>query len=284
MKAFDPRITPARPDLAAAHLRGRVQAKRFVEGAVHRVIEATAPLRHAPSPEAPLDSEALYGEAVTVYETNDEGWCWGQLADGYVGYLPANALARGRSEATHRVAVLRALVFPSPDVKAPPIIALPFGSRVRIVSEEKDFGLIENGSFVPLPHLAPTGATEPDFIATARRFVGTPYLWGGRTSVGIDCSGLVQISLLAAGIDCPRDSDMQAKLGTEVPFSGDVGPLQRGDLVCWRGHIGLVSDGAGLLHANAFHMLTVEEPLAEAIARIKASGTEVLTVRRLPGS
>jgi cell wall-associated NlpC family hydrolase len=281
MSTLDPRTTPARAGLAAAHLRGRVQAERFVEGVVHRVIEATAPLRRSPALDAPLDTEALHGEEVTVYETSDEGWCWGQVADGYVGYLPASALAHGQGRSTHRVSSLRTLVFPSPDVKAPPVVGLPFGSRLAIIRDERSFAVTESGGFIPRPHLAPLGANERNFVATARRFLGTPYLWGGRTGLGIDCSGLVQIALLAAGIDCPRDSDMQAKLGVEVPFSGNVGALRRGDLICWKGHIGLVSEGARLLHANAFHMQTVEEPIAGAIARIKATGTDILTVRRI---
>ncbi|HLL26708.1 MAG TPA: NlpC/P60 family protein [Xanthobacteraceae bacterium] len=281
MSAFDPRITPARPDLAALHLRGRVEAGRFVEGVVHHVVDASAPLRHAPQADAPLDSEALQGEEVTVYETSDEGWCWGQLAsDGYVGYLPANALAPGAFAATHRVVALRTFVFPAPDIKAPPVVALPFASRVRIAREEKDFG-VGGGGFIPAQHLAPLAAVAPDFVATARRFIGTAYLWGGRTSLGIDCSGLVQLALQAAGIECPRDSDMQAKLGAEIPFSGDLQTLKRGDLICWKGHIGLVAEAGRLLHANAFHMQTAEEPLAEAIARIAKGGSQVLSVRRL---
>jgi cell wall-associated NlpC family hydrolase len=282
MSELDPRTTPARADLAAAHLRGKVKADRFVEGVVHHVVEASAPVRHAPAPDAPLDSEVLHGEEVMIYETSDEGWCWGQIErDGYVGYLPANALKRGATGATHRIAALRTFVFSAPDIKAPPIASLSFASRVKIVRSEKGFGITGDGGFIPAIHLAPLAALEPDFVATARRFLGVPYFWGGRTSLGLDCSGLVQLSLQAAGIECPRDSDMQAKLGVEVPISSGTKALSRGDLMCWKGHIGLVTEGMRLLHANAFHMAVAEEPLAEAIGRIKQSGSDVLAVRRL---
>jgi cell wall-associated NlpC family hydrolase len=282
MSELDPRTTPARADLAAAHLRGKVKADRFAEGVVHHVVEVSAPVRHAPAPDAPLDSEVLHGEEVMIYETSDEGWCWGQIErDGYVGYLPTNALKRGATGATHRIAALRTFVFPASDIKTPPIASLSFASRVKIVRNEKEFGVTNDGGFIPAIHLTPLAALAPDFVATARRFLGVPYLWGGRSSLGFDCSGLVQLSLQAAGVECPRDSDMQAKQGVEVPFSGDLKVVARGDLICWKGHIGLVAEGGRLLHANAFHMAVAEEPLAEAIARIKRSGSDVIAVRRL---
>ncbi len=283
MSGFDPRTTPARADLAAAHLRGKIEAARFVEGVTKRVVSSSAPLRRRPEPDAPLDTEALHGESVTVYETNDEGWSWGQLAcDGYVGWLPSSELGDEGAPPTHRVSALRTLVFRGPDIKQSPLTSLSLGSRVFVARINGEFAVSEAGGFIPARHLVPLAARESDFVAVAQRFVGTPYLWGGRSSLGVDCSGLVQVALQAAGVECPRDSDMQAAFGNAVPFGGDTATLQRGDLVCWKGHIGIVSAPARLLHANAFHMAVADEPLDEAIERIRKSGQEVTTARRLP--
>jgi cell wall-associated NlpC family hydrolase len=153
----------------------------------------------------------------------------------------------------------------------PPLESLSFGSRIAVVRRQGDFAVSDKGGFIPARHLAPLESREQDFVAVARRFIGTPYLWGGRSSLGIDCSGLVQIALQSAGQNCPRDSDMQAAFGSPVAFDGDIGVLRRGDLVCWKGHIGIVSGPDLLLHANAFHMAVAEEPLSAAIARIRIS-------------
>ena len=175
------------------------------------VVEPQAPLRRAPSPDAPLDTEALKGERVTVYETDDEGWAWGQLAsDGYVGWLPANALRPPGPAPTHKVAALRTLVFPGPSIKLPPIEALPLGARLAIARIEEPFAVTASGGYrADAASRADRRQAKRDFVAVAERFLGAPYLWGGKTSLGLDCSGLVQVALAACGIACPRDSDMQ---------------------------------------------------------------------------
>ena len=279
--AFDPRLTPARPDLAARSLEGKVKAARFVDGETREVVEPSVPLRRIASPDTPLDTEALMGERVTVFETTEEGWVWGQLeADGYVGFMPANGLAAPGPVPSHRVSALRTLVFAAPSFKLPPIGALPLGARVAIVHSEGRFARTASGSYLPARHLAPIASRETDFVTLAERFLGTPYLWGGKTSLGLDCSGLVQVALNACGIPCPRDTDMQvAALGAPVAD----GTRRRGDLIFWKGHVAIARDEATMIHANAFHMAVAIEPIDEAIARIRPSDGEVISVQRVTG-
>jgi len=287
MAVFDPRVTPARTDLAAKFLEGKVAAQRYVDGRVMEIIAPQAPLRGEPRPDAPLLTEALLGERVTIYDENGEGWSWGQLADdNYVGWLPASALAPPGPAPTHRVAAIRTLVFPGPDIKLPPVEALPFGSKLNIARFADRMAVTRAGAFVPTAHLKPTGDYEADFVAVAERFLGVPYLWGGKTALGLDCSGLVQIALLACGVSSPRDSDMQeramiATMGPAITPTADLVQLKRGDLVFWKRHVAMVQDGSSLLHANAFHMAVAIEPIAEAVARIRAAGSEITSVRRI---
>lgn len=283
---FDPRITPATPDLAAQHLRGKVAAARFVEGTELEVRDAQAPVRREPAPDAPLDTEALHGERVMVYDQNGEGWCWGQLgSDGYVGWMPANALRPPGPPPTHRVAALRTFVFPGRSIKASPVDALSLGSRVAVKAQQWDLsdGLTDlaSGFCIPTRHLAPIESKEPDFVAVAERFVGVPYLWGGKTSLGVDCSGLVQIALTTNGVACPRDSDMQERaLGAALPID-DLAGLRRGDLVFWKGHVAIVRDKQSIVHANAFHMAVAIEPVGEALRRIADAGSHITSIKRL---
>ena len=277
---FDRRLTPARADLAAESLRGLIDAPRYAKGRPMRIIAASAPLRRSPKGDAPLETEALHGESVTVYDEQGE-WAWAQLGrDLYVGYLPRAALG-APSAPTHRVAALRTHAYPGPAIKLPPRMALSLGARLTIAAREGDFAVSEDGLYLWSRHLAELSAPEPDAVAVAERFLETPYLWGGRTSVGIDCSGLVQAALTAAGVLCPRDSDMQeATLGEAIAI--DAEPLARGDLVFWKGHVGIMRDPATLLHANGWHMKVVSEPLIQARERVaSSSGGEVTSVRRL---
>jgi len=279
MVALDPRINPFRPEIAASYLRGQVEAARFVEGIRHQVVEPTAALRRSASHQARLDTEALFGERVRIYETTDEGWAWGQLeADGYVGWLSANALGPVGAAPTHKVSVPRALVFPAPDIKTPPVAALPMGAQLAITRQDERFAVTASGWHVPETYVTPIKARRQDFVAIAEQFVDTPYLWGGKTSLGLDCSGLVQISLQAAGIACPRDSDMQELALGKL---SSLASLRRGDLLFWKGHVAIARDPETIIHANAHHMLVAIEPAGEAIARIKAAGGEITAIKRV---
>lgn len=279
MVALDPRINPFRPELAAHYLKGQVEAAHFVEGVCHEVVEPVADVRRTPSHEARLDSQALLGEHVIVYETTEEGWVWGQLeTDGYVGWLSANALGKPGRAATHKVAVPRTLAFPGPDIKLAPAAALPMGARLAVARQDERFAIAANGWHLPLAHVVPIKARRTDFVAIAEEFLHAPYLWGGKTSLGLDCSGLVQVALQAAGRACPRDSDMQE---LALGMLSSLGQLRRGDLVFWKGHVAIARDGETLLHANAHAMAVAIEPVDEAVARIKAAGSEVTSVKRL---
>lgn len=278
---LDPRRNAFREDLADARLEGLVTAARFVEGRAGQVRVAIAPVFGVPDAGAALTTQLLFGETVRVFEEH-EGWAWMQAdADGYVGYVPASAIGRDVVTPTHRIAALSTPALARPELKSPPLVDLPMGARLAVEREENGFGALAIGAFVPMQHLVPIDARAADFVAIAGQFLGAPYLWGGRSRAGIDCSGLVQVAMQAVGFDAPRDTDMQqAEIGAPIELGDDLGALRRGDLVFWRGHVGIMSDATTLLHANAHHMRVVAEPLAAAVERIKASGGEIVAVRR----
>lgn len=279
---LDPRTHAYRGDLAAVSLKGQVDAPEYAKGGRRQVMEGVTALRREPRHDAPLETELLFGEAVTVYDER-EGWAWAQAeSDCYVGYVSADALGQSAFEPTHRVGALRTFLYPAPDIKSPPLELLSMNALVAVERAEGRFAVLKDGRFAVAAHLAPLGEYEKDFVAVAERFLGTPYLWGGRTSIGLDCSALIQLALQSVGISCPRDTDMQEKsLGEALPDPNDQSAFRRGDLVFWKGHVGVMLDGKCILHANAHHMATAVEPVAEAITRIASAESPVTSVRRL---
>jgi cell wall-associated NlpC family hydrolase len=284
MTSFDRRVTPARPDRAAAHLKGQIEAPLFVEGVRKIVFDGSADMRRQPYPDAPLDTEALHGEMFIEYECDDEGWSWGQLErDSYVGFVPSKALTLDEAVPTHRVSVLRSFLYGGPSIKLPPMAALSLGSRVTIVDYKDQFAITHRGHCLIADHLVTIDHHEDDYVSIAERFIGIPYYWGGKTSVGLDCSGLIQIALDAIGQSAPRDSDMQEKqLGRALEIDGSLSALKRGDLIFWKGHVGVMRDADTLLHASGHHMLVVSEQLREAVDRIAAKNAGPITsIKRL---
>jgi cell wall-associated NlpC family hydrolase len=278
----DPRLTPARPDLAAKYLEGKVAATRFVTGTEFEVVDSITPLREGPSSDATLLTQALKGERVTIYDRNGEGWAWGQLqSDGYVGWLPDRALAKPAAAPTHKITAIRTFAFPGPSIKLPPIDTLVMGTTLTVTREDGAFAVTREGWYLPRQHIDRIDRNAEDFVAVAEWFTGTPYLWGGKSSLGIDCSGLVQVSLNAAGTGCPRDSDMQQDgLGRTLDPT-ESRKLRRGDLIFWNGHVAIARDADTIVHANAHHMATAIENTRDAIARIKAAGSEITAIKRL---
>jgi hypothetical protein len=277
MSAPDPRQTLARADLASQSLDGIVGAERYQPTSPVAVAAPVAPLYRKPDPASERMDELILGELFDALEPRGE-FVWGQARrDGYVGFVRATELAPAGAPPTHRVSAIRTYAFAEPSIKSPASGPYSLNALVRIEAEDGEFRRSDADAWFWTAHLAPIGAFEPDPVAVAERFLGAPYLWGGRTSVGLDCSGLIQQALYACGQACPRDTDLQMRLGREVSDS----ELARGDLVGWRGHIGLMLDETRLLHANAHHMAVAIEPLAEAAARIEGDGNGRPTFRRL---
>ncbi len=274
----DKRRFPARKSVAAAYLQGQVEAERFEQGRSMEVAMSLLDLRVSPDPTTPLDTQLLAGEGFTVYDEIPEmGLSWGQSErDGYVGYVFTEGLAEKSAAPKTAITALAAIVYVRPDLKSDLMGAYSLGCAVEVVADAGDYAQLHTDAFIPKPYLQPVETT--DFVDIAERFLGVPYLWGGRSSYGIDCSALVQIAMQTVGLQAPRDSDMQlAELGAPVKA-----PLQRGDLVFWKGHVGVMRDGETLLHANAHHMAVASEPLADAQARIAAKGDgDIIGIRRL---
>jgi cell wall-associated NlpC family hydrolase len=282
MTDFDPRITPARGDIAAAHLKGRVKAEQYVEGKPHVVVRGRTALRKAPSEDSRLETELLFGQTFVVYETGTQ-FFWGQASDDQcVGYVDARALKAGEIAADHQVTALATPLLRGPDPKRPALDNLPMNARARVLERVGGFARIEPQGFVFDNHLASVGHRERGWVAIAERFLGAPYVWGGKTIAGLDCSGLVQIALERLGRQLPRDTDLQEKaLEKRVEPAPDFANLIRGDLVFWDGHVGIMLDHERLLHATSAFMQVVIEPLHDAVRRIEAISGAITSVRRI---
>ena len=280
---LDARTNAYRPDRAAAHLRGLVEAPNYVEGRLARITAAKVPLHNGPDSDTGVGSELIYGDDVTVYDEAGN-WAWVQNnRDGYVGYLPSGCLSPDMAQPTHKVTALSTFAYSAADLKTPLPFKLYMNSRLHIVEHEGDYMRLQDGRFVHRRHVAELQEVADDFVSVAERYLEVPYLWGGRTCDGIDCSGLVQIAYEFAGLACPRDSDMQQSLAGRALDLGGMEEMQRGDLVFWPGHVAIMVDDAMLLHANARDMAVSVEPFFAAVTRIASRGDgDVLTVLRPP--
>ncbi|MEO0771654.1 MAG: NlpC/P60 family protein [Pseudomonadota bacterium] len=269
----DPRTTPFNGRVAAERLRGLVEADKFDPGTPALINKPLVDLLRNPG--GARDRQLCMGEAVLIYEQRD-GWAFVEAArDGYVGYVSVRAVG-DLPPRTHRVSVRATHLYEEPDFKTPEAASLSFGSRIAVNdSGDGRFAETAIGMFIPMAHLTPVDQLEEDPVGVAERLLGTPYLWGGNSSFGTDCSGLVQMACLACGIACPGDADMQEdELGVHLP---EDAPLQRGDLIFWEGHVAWMADSETLIHANAHHMATAYEPFAAACARIEAQGDGPVT-------
>ena len=280
---LDPRRHVFRENMAAASLKDQIQASRYVQGELRQVVAAVAPVRLVPRFDAPLVTEGLCGELATVYDVS-EGWGWVQMEhDGYVGYTPMDGLSATIEEPNQWVSARGTFIYPLPDMKRPPIMRLSLNSKVTVIGREGRFFELSRGGFVFSGHLQSVEDKPKDYVRLAERLIGAPYLWGGRSSIGIDCSGLVQVALEGVGRPCPRDSDMQEdEVGDKLP-ENDLDKVERGDLIFWRGHVGMIQAAEWMIHASGHQMEVVVEPIRRAVERIATTHGDVTSIKRIPG-
>jgi cell wall-associated NlpC family hydrolase len=281
MMMLDKRLNAYRNDLADVRLKGEVDAPQFREGSLMQMNAPIATLHRAPAPDAPQETQVLFGETMRVFDIA-EGWTWVQLQrDGYVGYLQQEFLSSKIHEATHHVTVPSTLLYTKPSIKTQPVQYLPINAQLSATAMQDQFMELATGGFIFADHAKAIATKQTDFVAVAEQFLNTPYLWGGKSAHGIDCSGLVQTSLHACGMACPRDADMQEQeLGSPLLIN-NIDGVKRGDLIFWAGHVGIMQNETTLLHASGHQMLVVSEPLATVNDRTKAQGKAITRIKRL---
>jgi cell wall-associated NlpC family hydrolase len=275
---FDTRLTPARPDLASAQFEGKIPSARYVTGVPHHIRVPVTSVYRMPSETSPRETQAIWGESLTVFE-DVEGWAWVQLArDGYVGYVRSADVSLHLKEPTHFVRTKGTFLYDKASIKTPNALLLPQGAHVQVVRQDGDFSVTDAGAYLWTAHLQSvehrsylTPAMINDAVSIAESWQGAPYLWGGKTHLGCDCSGLIQCAFAHVGWHIPRDSDQQQAIADLHPVNPASAPLTRGDLVFWKGHVGILRDASTLLHANGHHMQVVSEPLDDAVKRIRLS-------------
>ncbi|MDO9433777.1 MAG: NlpC/P60 family protein [Phenylobacterium sp.] len=274
----DSRVTLARGDLAARALEGVVAADAYADSQVQVAIVPAVAIRRTPDLTGEQLDQLLFGEIFEVLGEQD-GFAWGQSRrDGYVGFVERAALAPAGALPTHRVAAIRTYAFAEPSIKTRAFGPYSINALVRIEARDGRFAKAAGTGWFVEDHLAPIGRFEVDPVTVAERFLGAPYLWGGRESLGLDCSGLTQQALAACGIAYPRDTDQQERLGQPLVAAD----LRRGDLVFWKGHVAMMLDAERIIHANAHHMATAIEPLSQTRARYIAAGVGEPTAYRRP--
>lgn len=276
LETDDPRVTPLRDGIASRALEGLVRAEVYLDSKTMSCVVPAAGIHRAADAASEQMDQLLFGEAFEIIE-EEGGFFWGQARrDGYVGFVAAAALAPPTPEPTHRIAAIRTYAFAEPSIKARALGPYSLNALVCVEAQEGRLCRAAGAGWMTAEHLAPIGVFETDVAAVAERFLGAPYLWGGRESLGLDCSGLVQQALFSCGLACPRDTDQQARLGHAIGRE-DFG---RGDLVFWKGHVAIGLNTTRIVHANGHHMMVAIEPLDSAMARIEAAGVGVPTAYR----
>lgn len=282
-EGYDPRLTPVMGDIAAAHLRGRINAQRYVEGVKLQAAAPAIGVHREPSLESEQMNQLLLGETAIIYDVRGS-WGWGQsLHDDYVGWMSLADMTSDVREPSRRIRALRSIIYAEPDLRAPALMSAPMNARIALSAAggEGAFLPVARGGWIVASHLVGLDHTGGDYVAIAQAFLGTPYLWGGRCSMGIDCSGLVQSALGGAGQACARDTDMQLdSLGREL--RGDERPA-RGDFAFWKGHVAILIDERMVVHADGRTMAVVIEPLSEVSKGRIPLTAEACCIRRLDG-